>query len=117
LNASLVQQLNLTAGHVHIVVALTIIPASALITPLLYRLIEKDNQLLLIPNSNLPLPTLPYAETTTNQIVTMQTADIFTGETTVVGPTKATAVQEMGSPPFLNLIHGLHYNCSSSNVN
>jgi len=46
---------------------------------------EEDNQLLLIPNSDLPLPTLPYAETTTDQIVIVQIADMLTGVTTVAG--------------------------------
>ena len=71
---------------------------------------EKDNQLLLTPDNDLPLLTLPYAVTKTNQTVTMQIADMLTDVTTVVGRTRAKAVQEKGSPIILNPFHGLHYN-------
>jgi len=77
---------------------------------------ENDNQLLLTPNNDLLLVPLPHAVTTTNQTVTMQTADMLTNVTTVVDRIRARAVQEMGSTTILNPCHGLHYDHPSLNV-
>ena len=50
-----------------------------------------------MPNSDPPLLTQPYAITTTDQTVTMPSANMYSDVTTVVGPIRAKAVQEMGS--------------------
>ena len=96
-NAFPVQQLNLTIGHVPIVVELTIMLTTVLFIPLLHTLMVEDNQLLLTPNSDPPLLTLPYAVATTDQTVTVLSANMHTDVTTVVGHTRAKAIQEMGS--------------------
>ena len=116
-NAFPVQQLNLTIGHVPIVVELTIMLTTVLFIPLLHTLMVEDNQLLLTPNSDPPLLTLPYAVATTDQTVTVLSANMRTNVTTVMGPTRAKAVQEMGSSAILNSFHGLPYNHSYINVN
>ena len=64
----------------------------------------EDNQLLLTPNSEPPRLTLPYAATTTDQTVTVPPANMHTDVTTVAGPTRAKAVQEMGSSAIFKLL-------------
>jgi len=111
LNASLAHQLNLTADHVPSVVALTII---CTFCPSTLQTHGGGQPASIDSQQRSTFPTLPYIETTTNQIVTVQTADMLTGVTTVTSPTKARAVQKW---PFLYPSHGHHYDHSSSNMN